>query len=125
MKVHLLEINGSPGAADKWLNDVVDGIMQLCIDPYFPPQPELISAKAKSAASTLPSTPRGDSNGSPTKASSPQNDAISGAASICEEGMPRNWSLLYKASQSQVLSPKTPLQGITTSLSELTVNCAA
>jgi tubulin--tyrosine ligase len=128
MKVHLLEINGSPGAADKWLNDVVDGIVQLCIDPTFPPHQELISAKAgggKSlpSSSALPSTPQESfTESSPTRGLA-SNESITGAASFIEEGMPRNWSLLYKATQP--LSPKTPLQGITASLSELTVNCTA
>ena len=38
LKVHLLEINGSPGSADKWLDDVTSGLAALAIDPTFPPQ---------------------------------------------------------------------------------------
>jgi tubulin--tyrosine ligase len=37
LRLHLIEINGSPGAADRWLLPLVSSIVELVIDPRFSP----------------------------------------------------------------------------------------
>eukprot|EP00672_Neobodo_designis_P010074 CAMPEP_0174880448 /NCGR_PEP_ID=MMETSP1114-20130205/83768_1 /TAXON_ID=312471 /ORGANISM="Neobodo designis, Strain CCAP 1951/1" /LENGTH=423 /DNA_ID=CAMNT_0016115843 /DNA_START=29 /DNA_END=1297 /DNA_ORIENTATION=- len=48
LKLHLIEINGSPGSADRWLEPIVAGMLKLVVDSRFPPTD---TAKAAIAAS--------------------------------------------------------------------------
>ena len=35
LRLHLIEINGSPGSADQWLEPLVDGILEIAVLPAF------------------------------------------------------------------------------------------
>ena len=51
LNMHLIEINGSPGAADRWLEPVVAGMLKLLVDSRFPPvSPAAAEAVAASAS---------------------------------------------------------------------------
>jgi tubulin--tyrosine ligase len=52
LAVHLIEINGSPGSADRWLEPMVAGIVDVVVDSAMPPTtPAAKAAKAAVAAS--------------------------------------------------------------------------
>uniref|UniRef100_A0A7S1JDB9 Tubulin--tyrosine ligase n=1 Tax=Eutreptiella gymnastica TaxID=73025 RepID=A0A7S1JDB9_9EUGL len=40
-KVWLLEINGSPAAAEVLYDSIVEGMVRICLDPVYPPGPDL------------------------------------------------------------------------------------
>jgi tubulin--tyrosine ligase len=50
LRLHLVEINGSPGAADRWLEPLVTSTLELLVDPRFPPSGEAAAAAQHAAA---------------------------------------------------------------------------
>lgn len=53
LEVKMVEINGSPGSADRWLPSIVEGMVDVVIDPRFPPITEASQRKKAEVLSSL------------------------------------------------------------------------